>query len=83
MAQCLGSQYRPGVYGRTGKWTAVEDVKLKDAGQTHGGKDWGAITALVPGRTIKQCWGTWKNHMDPNRSTVRGKNMALSIRRLL
>jgi hypothetical protein len=41
---------------RTGKWTAVEDSKLKDAVQTHGGKDWAAITSLVPGRTKSQCW---------------------------
>jgi hypothetical protein len=32
--------------GRKGRWTEVEDSKLKDAVQTHGGKDWGAISAL-------------------------------------
>jgi hypothetical protein len=34
---------------RTGKWTADEDSKLKDAVQTHGGKNWSLIAALVPG----------------------------------
>jgi hypothetical protein len=58
---------------RAGKWTAVEDRKVKGAVQTHGGKDWAAIAALVPGRTKQQCRDRWKKHMDPNRSTVRGK----------
>jgi hypothetical protein len=41
---------------RTGSWTAEEKTKLKDAVQAHGGKDWDAITALVPGRTKVQCY---------------------------
>jgi hypothetical protein len=45
--------------GRTGKWAEAEDSKLKDAVQTHGGKDWAAIAALVPGRTQKQCHQKW------------------------
>jgi hypothetical protein len=56
---------------RTGKWTAVEDSKLTDAVHTHSDKDWGAIAALVPGRTRGQCWSRWKKRIDPNRSTVR------------
>jgi hypothetical protein len=32
------------------------DIKLKNAVQTHGCKDWGAVAALVPGRTKKQCY---------------------------
>jgi hypothetical protein len=36
---------------RTGKWAEDEDIKLKDAVETHGGNNWGAIAALVPGRT--------------------------------
>jgi hypothetical protein len=47
------------------KWTAVEDSKLKDAVQTHGDKDWGAISALVPGRTRRQCWHRWYDILDP------------------
>jgi hypothetical protein len=40
---------------RTGKWSEDEDIKLQDAVQTHGGKNWAPVAALVPGRTIKQC----------------------------
>jgi hypothetical protein len=47
--------------GRLGTWTEGEDIKLKDAVQTHGGKDWVAIAALVPGRTKIQCWSGWKS----------------------
>jgi hypothetical protein len=32
-----------------GTWSEDKDIKLKDAVQRHGGKDWGAIAALVPG----------------------------------
>jgi hypothetical protein len=39
--------------GRTGSWAEDEDLKLKAAVQTHGGKNWNAIAALVPGRTKK------------------------------
>jgi hypothetical protein len=57
---------------RTGKWSAVEDSKLKHAVQTqHGDKEWFAISALVPGRTKKQCWNRWK-YMKLYHSTVRG-----------
>jgi hypothetical protein len=59
--------------GRTGKWAEDEDSKLKDAVQRYGGKNWAAITALVPGRTEKQCFCRWKRRIDPNSSTVRGK----------
>jgi myb proto-oncogene protein len=61
------------VNGRKGKWTSVEDSKLKDAVQTHGDKDWAAMSALVPSRTKHQCQQRWKMYMDPKRSTVRGK----------
>jgi hypothetical protein len=30
-----------------GKWTGVENSKLKDAVEKHGGKDWAAIASLV------------------------------------
>jgi myb proto-oncogene protein len=36
--------------GRSSNWTEAEDAKLKDSVQTHGGKNWEAIAALVPGR---------------------------------
>jgi hypothetical protein len=52
--------------GRRGKWTAVEDRKLKDSVQTQGGKDWARIAALVPGRTRIQCINRWKNALNPS-----------------
>jgi general stress protein YciG len=55
-----------GASGRTGRWTAVEDSKLKDAVQTYGGKNWEAIAALVPGRTKRQCLSRWHDVLDPN-----------------
>jgi hypothetical protein len=51
---------------RTGKWLEDEDIKLKDAVQTHGGKNWVAIAALVPGRTHFQCRSRWKDTLDPS-----------------
>jgi hypothetical protein len=54
------------VTGRTGKWKAAEDSKLKDAVQTHGGKNWAAIAALVPGRTRTQCWNRWHDYLVSN-----------------
>jgi myb proto-oncogene protein len=51
---------------RAGKWTADEDIKLKDAVHTHGGKNWNAIAMLVPSRTKKQCGNRWRDISDPN-----------------
>jgi myb proto-oncogene protein len=52
--------------GRKANWTAVEDIKLKDAVQTHGGKNWVAISALIPGRTNRQCYNRWHDVLDPS-----------------
>jgi hypothetical protein len=51
---------------RTGEWTSDEDTKLKNAVQTHGGKKWVAIAALVPGRTRNMCYSRWYNFLDPS-----------------
>jgi hypothetical protein len=48
--------------GSTGPWTTGEIIRLKGAIQKHGGKNWGAIAALVPGRTKMQCCNRWKKH---------------------
>jgi hypothetical protein len=48
-----------------GKWTADEDKKLRDAVREHGGKNWKAITALVPGRTQRQCRTRWYDTLGP------------------
>jgi hypothetical protein len=58
---------------RKGKWTAVEDSKLKDAVQLHGGKNWVAITALVPGRTKNQCHNRWYHFLDCSTSPANGR----------
>jgi hypothetical protein len=59
--------------GSKGKWTSVEDIKLKDAVRTHGGKNWGLIAALVPGRTRSQCNDRWKKYLDPSIDRVSGR----------
>jgi myb proto-oncogene protein len=58
---------------RTRKWAEDEDSKLVDAVQTHGGKSWGAIAALVPGRTEKQCHNRWKDVLDPSIDRASGR----------
>jgi myb proto-oncogene protein len=62
-----------GANGRTGKWTAVEDNKLKDALETHGDKDWVAISALVPGRTRNQCCMRWHTIFNPSTVLMAGR----------
>jgi hypothetical protein len=44
---------------QNGLWTTADDCNLTAAVQTHGGKDWVAIAALVPGRTRSQCYNRW------------------------
>jgi hypothetical protein len=58
----------------TGKWTPVEDSKLKDAVQMHGGKNWAAIASLVPGRTNRQCSSRWHNVLDPSIGRANGRS---------
>jgi hypothetical protein len=59
--------------GRKGKWTAVEDRKLKAAVQTHGDKDWDTISALVPGRMRRQCWQRWYDVLNPSIALTAGR----------
>jgi hypothetical protein len=47
-------------------WAADEDRKLRNTVQTHGGKNCGAIAALVPGQTKSRCIGRWKDVLDPS-----------------
>jgi hypothetical protein len=61
------------VSGRTGKWTAVEDSKLKHAVQTHGGKNWDRISTLVPGRAQLQCRNRWHNVLHANLDRTPGR----------
>jgi hypothetical protein len=48
-----------------------EDSKLNDAVQTHGGKDWIAISVLVTDRTKQQCYHRWKDVLNSNVLTRR------------
>jgi hypothetical protein len=59
--------------GSKGKWTAVEDGKLKDAVQTQGDNDWAAVADLVPGRTKSQCWHRWDAVLDPSIGRASGR----------
>jgi hypothetical protein len=54
-----------GVSGCTGKWTEAEDIKIKEAVQKHGRKNWSVIAALVPGRTRIQCLKRWNATLNP------------------
>jgi hypothetical protein len=58
--------------GRTGVWTEDEDLKLKAAVQTLGGKNWNKIAALVPGRTVTQCYSRWHDTLDPSIAVTTG-----------
>jgi hypothetical protein len=64
--------------GRTGKWSEDEDLKLKDAVERHGGKDWVALSALVPGRTKVQCMNRWHDVLDPSVDRGSGRRGKLS-----
>jgi hypothetical protein len=55
-----------GTTARAGNWTKEEDSTLKDAVKKHNCKNWGAITALVPGRTIRQCNKRWHGVLECN-----------------
>jgi uncharacterized protein (DUF2237 family) len=59
---------------RTGKWVEDEDSKLKDAVQTYGGKNWAAISSLVPGRTKNQCFHRWQDALDPSIDRTSGRS---------
>jgi myb proto-oncogene protein len=58
---------------RKGKWTAVENSKLKDAVETYGARNWTVIAALIPGRTRLQCRNRWKDVLDPGINRANGR----------
>jgi hypothetical protein len=49
-----------------GKWTGIEDSKLRDAVEKHGDKDWAAVALLVSGRTKIKCYNRWFEALDPS-----------------
>jgi hypothetical protein len=78
-SQCTGRWYgalNPSVAltaGNSGAWTEKEDNKLARAVTRHGDKDWVIITALVPGRTKKQCRNRWHTALNPSLALTAGK----------
>jgi hypothetical protein len=65
--------------GRTGKWTEDEDKTLKDAVEKHGGKNFEAVSLMVPGRTKKQCTNRWYNALDPSVERATGRTDVWAI----
>jgi hypothetical protein len=59
--------------GRTGKWVEDGELKLENSVRMHGGKDWAAIAALVPGRTNKQCSSRWHDVLNPDIALLAGR----------
>jgi hypothetical protein len=42
----------------------------------YGGKNWGAIVALVPGLEVKSCTSRWNNALDPSIDRANGRRVA-------
>jgi hypothetical protein len=57
----------------TGRWTTDEDNKLKKAAEKYGGKNWDVVSALVLGRTRKQCRDRWKYLMETSINRAAGR----------
>jgi hypothetical protein len=80
--QCLGRWHnalKPSIArtaGRAGAWTEDEDNKLRYAVQMYGGKDWAAITLMVPGRTQRQCASRWHAFLNPSIALTAGRTGA-------
>jgi len=49
-----------------GQWTVSEDEMLKIAIAKLGARKWTRVSALVAGRSSKQCRERWHNHLDPD-----------------
>jgi hypothetical protein len=56
-----------------GKWGEEEDRRLQNSVRIHGGKDWAAIAALVPGRTKSQCRNRWHGVCHPSIDRSNGR----------
>jgi myb proto-oncogene protein len=50
---------------KSGNWTVEEDAKLTVAVKEFG-EDWGAVAAMVPGRTNAHCRRRWANSLAPD-----------------
>jgi myb proto-oncogene protein len=62
----------PDIGKSSGKWTPEEDTKLIEAVTNHS-TNWVAVSALVPGRTNRQCRSRWTLCLDPDIGKSSGK----------
>jgi hypothetical protein len=51
-----------------GSWTREEDETIIKFVQQCGPKPWSKLTAVMPGRTGKQCRERWKDHLNPDKN---------------
>jgi hypothetical protein len=51
---------------KKGGWTEEEDEQLRDAVNTHGGKNWKKIAEMLQNRTSVQCLHRWQKVLNPN-----------------
>ncbi len=65
------------------EWTEEEDLLLRDSYHRHGGKDWQAISAPLPGRSVLQCQLRWRRSMVCNDTLIEGKWSSEDERKLL
>ncbi|XP_058741329.1 transcription factor MYB118-like [Vicia villosa] len=49
-----------------GKWTEDEDWLLGEFVDLFGLQNWFYIATLIEGKTNKQCWNRWHNHVRPD-----------------
>jgi len=48
------------------KWTAEEDILLRNAIDIHGTSKWSLVASMVPGRTSMQCSTRWQGALNTN-----------------
>jgi myb proto-oncogene protein len=47
------------------KWAVEEDAMMMRAVKEHGGSNWVAVAAMIPGRTNEQCHQRWFRSLNP------------------
>lgn len=57
-----------------GRWSVLEDKRLREAVVTHGTKSWVQIAQCIPGRNCKQSRERYCNHVNP---TIRRSDWTL------
>ena len=61
----VGALTPHGSLSSRGKWTSAEDEILKNAVETHDGKNWKKISDMLEGRTDVQCLHRWQKVLRP------------------